>query len=495
MSGSTSVSGSGHGEDDGEEAPSPARSSDADVGTRASDHPSPETAAGLKILIVEDVPSDAELIEQTLRRAGLGFVARRVGAQEAFIRALDEFDPDIVLSDCKLPDFDGFAAIRQARRKSPDLPVILVTGMLGDEAAVELVKAGANDYVLKEGMSRLPTAVHRALTEAQTARAQKQAEEALRRSEERYRSLVVALSQIVWTTDAKGEVVDDVPAWRAFTGQSRDEIKGAGWIAALHPDDRDRVAAAWSAAVAARTLFETEYRLRRHDGQYRHFSVRGVPVGAEDGTIREWVGVCTDITERKRHEEELAEVQARMVEVLRAQAVRDPLTGLFNRQYLDETLTRELHGSRRRKMPLSLAMLDIDHFKIFNDTYGHAAGDEVLKQLGKALRDTVRTSDIACRYGGEEFVLILLDADLAAALPSVARICLEIKRIQCVFRGRTLPGITVSAGVAQYPVHGTSPEELLRAADEALYAAKNAGRDRIEISSARPRRKMAPVPS
>jgi diguanylate cyclase (GGDEF)-like protein len=218
-----------------------------------------------------------------------------------------------------------------------------------------------------------------------------------------------------------------------------------------------------------------------------------VPVIEKDGAIREWVGVCTDITERKRHEEELVVVQTRMVEALRAQAVRDPLTGLFNRQYLDETLLRELRQSRRRKAPLSLGMLDIDHFKIFNDTYGHAAGDEVLKELGKLLRDTVRTSDIACRYGGEEFVLVLLDADLAAALPSVERIFLEIKRKQCVYRGQTLPSITLSAGLAQYPVHGTSPEELLRAADEAMYAAKNAGRDRIEISSAHPERKPAPT--
>lgn len=328
-----------------------------------------------------------------------------------------------------------------------------------------------------------------------SVRARKQAEEALRLSEERYRSLVVAIAQIVWTTDAMGEVIDDLPGWRAFTGQPPEAIKGAGWLAAVHPDDRARTATAWSAAVRARTLFETEYRLRRHDAEYRHFSVRGVPVMEKDGTIREWVGVCTDITERKRHEQELAEVNARMVEVLRAQAIRDPLTGLFNRQYLDETLMRELRRSRRRKGPFSLAMLDIDHFKIFNDTYGHAAGDEVLKELGKLLRETVRASDIACRYGGEEFVLVLLDADLAAGLPTVERVCREIKRKQCVYRGQTLPGITVSAGLAQYPVHGTSPEELLRAADEALYAAKNAGRDRIEISSAHPERKTAPKQS
>ena len=245
-----------------------------------------EMAENIKILIVGAIP-DVELIEQTLRRAGLSFVAQRAGTQAAFIRALEEFNPDIVLSDCKLPDFDGLAAIEHVRQKSAELPVILVTDVLGDQAAVELIKAGANDYILKDrGLARLPTAVQRALTEAQAVRARKQAEEALRLSEERYRSLVVAIAQIVWTTDASGEVIEDLPTWRAFTGQSLEEIRNGGWAAALHPDDRDRTIAAWSAAVRARTLFEAEYRLRRHDAEYRYFSVRGVPVLEKDGTIR-----------------------------------------------------------------------------------------------------------------------------------------------------------------------------------------------------------------
>jgi len=313
---------------------------------------------------------------------------------------------------------------------------------------------------------------------AQAVGMDRSAEDARRRAEQRYRALVAAIGQIVWTTDANGEVIEDLPEWRAFTGQSPDDIKGSGWIVALHPEDRDRTAAVWAAARQRRGAYETEYRLRRHDGEYRHVSVRGVPIVAEDGSVREWVGICTDMTA----------VQARMVEELRAQAVRDPVTGLFNRQYLDETLARELRRARRRRAPLSLIMLDIDHFKIFNDTWGHAAGDEVLKALGKLLRATMRGSDIACRYGGEEFVLVLPDTDLAIALQSVERICREIKRKRCSYRGQTLPSIAVSAGIAQYPRHGALSAELLRAADEAMYAAKRAGRDRIEVST-RPERR------
>lgn len=119
----------------------------------------------------------------------------------------------------------------------------------------------------------------------------------LQESEERYRSLVIAMSQIVWTTDAEGRV-DDMPAWRAYTGQSVEEVKGWSWIGAVHPEDRDRTAQIWNHAVSTRSPYSTEYRIRAADGNYRYFSSRGVPVLRKDGSIREWVGICTDIHER-----------------------------------------------------------------------------------------------------------------------------------------------------------------------------------------------------
>jgi PAS domain S-box-containing protein len=126
----------------------------------------------------------------------------------------------------------------------------------------------------------------------------KRSDKALRENEERYRALVTATSQIVWTTNAQGEVSGDLPLWRRFTGQSEEEIKGRGWANALHPDDRQRTMDVWSNAVGKRSVYETAYRLRRHDGEYRYVAVRGVPVLKPDGSVREWVGTCTDITER-----------------------------------------------------------------------------------------------------------------------------------------------------------------------------------------------------
>jgi len=132
------------------------------------------------------------------------------------------------------------------------------------------------------------------------------------KSEERFRSLVSATAQIVWTTDAAGNVTDDIPSWRAYTGQTIEQVRGAGWVEALHPDDLQRTLAIWRCAVESRSLYEIEYRVRRHDGQYRDFATRGVPLQNADGSVREWVGYCADITERKKMENDLRNSEAQL---------------------------------------------------------------------------------------------------------------------------------------------------------------------------------------
>ncbi|HET7213102.1 MAG TPA: PAS domain S-box protein, partial [Terriglobia bacterium] len=134
--------------------------------------------------------------------------------------------------------------------------------------------------------------------------ARKRTEQVLRFSEQRYRALLIATAQVVWATPPDG-LVEDMPMWREYTGQSIEEVRGWGWLNAIHPDDRERTGAIWSKAVKTHGLYETEYRIRRADGQYRHFAIRGVPVLEDDGSIREWVGICTDIHERKQIEDEL----------------------------------------------------------------------------------------------------------------------------------------------------------------------------------------------
>ncbi|MEW5710198.1 MAG: diguanylate cyclase [Pseudomonadota bacterium] len=178
----------------------------------------------------------------------------------------------------------------------------------------------------------------------------------------------------------------------------------------------------------------------------------------------------------------LAISNIRLRETLHRQSIRDPLTGLFNRRYLEESLQREVARAERTGRPLALLMLDVDHFKRFNDSYGHEAGDAVLRALGRLLRQSVREGDIACRFGGEEFVVLLPEATLETAQERAERIRDEARRIRIHREGRYLDPVSVSFGVAIYPDHGVSAETLLAAADAALYRAKSSGRDRVMVS-------------
>jgi diguanylate cyclase (GGDEF)-like protein/PAS domain S-box-containing protein len=195
-----------------------------------------------------------------------------------------------------------------------------------------------------------------------------------------------------------------------------------------------------------------------------------------------------EISERRQAQENLQQsnqelqVQLNRVESLqselREQAVRDPLTGLHNRRYLDEVFRQHLIWVRRRSSSLAVMMLDIDHFKSFNDTYGHKAGDQMLIMLGQLLRQYTRQSDVACRYGGEEFVILLLDAPLDIATRRAEEIRLAFEASSIEFEGTHLQ-TTISIGLAVYPEHGNSPEELLIQADQAMYAAKSSGRNQV----------------
>ena len=175
----------------------------------------------------------------------------------------------------------------------------------------------------------------------------------------------------------------------------------------------------------------------------------------------------------------------RLREALRIQSIRDPLTGLFNRRYLEETLEIEFARASRAKTPLSIMMIDVDHFKRFNDTFGHDAGDAVLKSVAQALNAGMRRGDITCRYGGEEFTIFAPGAALADGERRADALRQAIASLSLVHNGRPLGTITASFGVAAFPLHGATPAEVLQAADEALFRAKKAGRNRVEIAPAK----------
>ena len=173
-----------------------------------------------------------------------------------------------------------------------------------------------------------------------------------------------------------------------------------------------------------------------------------------------------------------------LLETLRQQSIRDPLTRLFNRRFLEESLERELQVASRRQKAIAVLFLDLDHFKRFNDSFGHDAGDMVLQSLADLFRTFFRGADICCRYGGEEFAIILPESSSQDAVIRADALRLEVKRLRLQYKGQTLGPVTLSAGVAAFPEHGSTSDELLRIADQCLYESKSRGRDIVTVALA-----------
>jgi diguanylate cyclase (GGDEF)-like protein len=187
-----------------------------------------------------------------------------------------------------------------------------------------------------------------------------------------------------------------------------------------------------------------------------------------------------EIARRQQAEEALRYANVRLSE----QVVRDPLTGLFNRRYLEESLDREVARAKRSGTPLGIMMIDIDHFKRINDTFGHAAGDAVLVALSRCMQSMTRVEDILCRYGGEEFVLVMTAASLDTIRERAEVLREGVRRLNIAFDGHRIGHVTISVGVAVHPDHGETGPQAMEAADGALYRAKQSGRNRTMIAGA-----------
>jgi PAS domain S-box-containing protein len=247
------------------------------------------------VLNVDDYEAGRYATSRVLRQAGFDVHEAATGMDA--LRLVQAEHPDLVLLDVNLPDVDGFEVCRQIKTR-PDtagIPVLYLSAAYRTaEHRVQGLDLGADGYLTQPVEPRELVATVNALLRS------REVEAAVRDSEERFRSLVAATSEFVWTTPPSGELDTEPAGWARFTGQPWDEARGWGWLACVHPDDRARVRRGWEQAVSTRAFFQAEYRLRRHDGEYRHVGVSAIPVLDGDGGVREWVGAHTDLTERRR---------------------------------------------------------------------------------------------------------------------------------------------------------------------------------------------------
>ena len=242
----------------------------------------------------------------------------------------------------------------------------------------------------------------------------------------------------------------------------------------LFPDIPDRWRAIHQRALHGEVVADSEDRFDRADGtvQFLRWEVRPWYREKVQGGV---IIFAEDVTARKKSEEMVDQLQTALIEAeslrreLREQAIRDPLTGLFNRRFLEESMNQEVARAQRGNTSLGVVMLDIDKFKLLNDTHGHEAGDAALREVAHVLLENVRAGDVVCRFGGDEFIVLMPGASLNAAMRKARRLDMQLK----------IQGVECSTGVANYPDRGSTGVELLKSADAALYRAKAAGGARV----------------
>jgi diguanylate cyclase (GGDEF)-like protein/PAS domain S-box-containing protein len=308
--------------------------------------------------------------------------------------------------------------------------------------------------------------------QASRERMEREAEEALFASEAKFRGLVnQPMVGIAIVEDGRFTFTN--PRFAELFGYSADEVGELGMLDLAAAQDRPLVAE----QIRRRTSgelerIEYEFQGLRKDGSQLAIEAHGSTLRL--GGKLMLISMVRDVTKRKLAEEKILSLQ----EMLREQAIRDSLTGLYNRRFLDETMERELLLAQRHGNRISVIMADLDHFKVVNDDYGHPAGDEVLRAFSEMIALQSRRSDICCRFGGEEFLLVFpgLDKELARERADQLRRRLEANPVTF---GGTGIAVTASFGVACFPQDGSTSEELIAAADRALYAAKAAGRNRV----------------
>lgn len=549
----------------------------------------------IKILMVEDTSADAELALRELTRSGILHQARRVETEKELRHELADFKPDVVLSDFSMPHFDGLSALKVVRQEQPDTPFIFVSGHIGEELAIESLKLGASDYIIKTNLSRLPSAVVRVMEHVEQRDARRRMETELHDLNQMFCTFMENLPGAAYIKDTDGRFlyanhgvdkilnvgngesigkqdtdllpfdvahklreldkrvldagsamqgIESIPApsgttywlstkfplfdeksrkphiggisiditermkveqdlllrtraieacinpivivdtaapgmpmiyvndaFETITGYSREEALGRNCKFLQGADTDQAELSKLRAAVREQRPASVLLRNYHKDGSMFLNELYIAPVNAtlDGGAAGHFVGVIYDVTQIKRYQADLEH-----------QANYDTLTGLANRNLLNERAQQALIQARRHEQFLSLVFIDLDNFKLVNDSMGHGAGDELIANVGMRLQSCVRDGDTVARIGGDEFVLLLTNQDPGESNVGIMqRIQQELVKPMLI-RGQDIV-VTCSMGVARFPEDGEDSESLLANADAAMYRAKSNGRNNFQF--------------
>jgi diguanylate cyclase (GGDEF)-like protein/PAS domain S-box-containing protein len=420
------------------------------------------------VLFIEDSEDDVELAMRALGKDGLAVSFQRVESADGLKRALGMMQPDIILSDFSMPNFDGIDALKLARELAPLVPFIFVSGTIGEERAIEAIRHGATDYVLKNNLRRLGTAVKRAMTQAAERRLIRKAEEERAQLVE----MLEATSDYVAITDPHGRILYLNAAWRRLAGAHEADLSDQRLVD-FHPERlRDMFLEQALPASLREGLWQGETAALAADGTEVPVSEVIITHRNADGEVRFRSTIARDIRERKAYEARIQYL-----------ANYDPLTALPNRSLLADRAAQAMAQARRKGRHCAVIVLNIDRFKLVNEGIGQAAGDALLQLAAQRLQQMLPPGDTAARLGADSFALLATDlsgtegASVAAArVQGIAVLPFEVDGREVHF--------TVSVGVATFERDGAEFDVLLRNAEAAMQRVKQSGGDGLQFYAA-----------
>ena len=429
----------------------------------------------IQVLFVEDSEVDVELALRSLEQGGFEVSWDRVDLEEDLKRALGSSKPQAILSDFSMPRFDGIDALRLSKELAPGVPFIFLSGTIGEERAIEAIRLGATDYVLKDNMRRLSTVVRRALAEVGERVRIRVAEE----ERARLVQILEATSDYVCMTDPAGTITYMNAAGRKLIGAPESGGVGKSAPETYPPWARELIEREGTPVASRAGVWNGETAILGADGTEIPVSQVIIAHRRPGGEMRFFSTIARDIRERKAYE-------ARLQYLVNY----DPLTGLPNRDLLGDRTLQAVAHARRAGRPAALLVLNLDRFKLVNESYSRGAGDTLLRMVADRLKSAVREGDTVARLGGDAFAVLATDLARPDDVVSVARKIREAMHSPFWLEGRDLH-VTLSIGASVYPRDGEEFDMLLRNADAAMHRVKADGRNGFQFYAAAMTRQAA----